>query len=330
MGTCLSTQPEPNAPAGGTQSEAEAIDTRTTQRAARRRRALEAASHSPSAPAGDRRVDFGHTTRWRAERETTMAELMRQREEFWDTAAVYEGRAEIWQALRLACESDDPQLALAILQSVGVTVPTGRIADGAYDELGACYDIPLYCLCAPVNLVAGPNVAADRSYAGRVEEDAPLRESVDSGQSIVADHAPAAPCAIAHSSVPGLSPSLYAAGSAKYAATSVLSPTSVADSDAASFASSSMPLQINPITVEVPLRLLRVRLCVGKDAQVSVAADSTIAQIEQLLRDADHIPQTTNRVLFFYLGHLLAPSAAPLRDLRLPKTAVIQAFYSLA
>ncbi|KAJ2697562.1 hypothetical protein H4218_003885 [Coemansia sp. IMI 209128] len=325
MGSCLSAQPTPSAPAGGTPSgrEAATVNTRATptQRAARRRRAIEAAGVGSATLPSDGRVDFGHTTRWRAEREMTMAELMRQRDEFWDTAAVYEGRSEIWQALRLACESDDAQLAVAILESVGVTVPTGRIADGAYDELGACYDIPQYCLCAPVNLVAGPGDARGGP--------ALLRESVDSTRSIVADHA-SAPCAIVHGSAPGLSPSLYAVGSAKFAAMSVQSPTSVADSDAASFASSSVPLHINPDAVEVPLHPLRIRLCVGKDVQVSVAADSTIAQIELLLRDADHIPRTTNRVLFFYLGHLLAPSAAPLRDLHLPKAAIIQAFYSLS
>ncbi|KAJ2731193.1 hypothetical protein IW152_004707 [Coemansia sp. BCRC 34962] len=337
MGSCLSTQPTPGAPAGGAQSgrEAAAAITRVTptQRAARRRRAIEAAGVGSATPSSNGRVDFGHATRWRAEREMTLAELMRQRNEFWDTAAVYEGRSEIWQALRLACESDDAQLAAAILESVGVSVPTGRIADGAYDELGACYDIPLYCLCAPVNLVAEPgDAAADGSYARRVQEDGPalLRESVDSTRSIVADHATAAPCAIVHGLAPGLSPSLYAVGSAKFAAVSVQSPTSVADSDAVSFASSSVPLHLNSDTVEIPLRPLRIRLCVGKDVQVNVAADSTIAQIEQLLRDADHITLTTNRVLFFYLGHLLAPSAAPLRDLHLPKAAIIQVFYSLS
>ncbi|KAJ2813941.1 hypothetical protein H4S07_000284 [Coemansia furcata] len=221
-----------------------------------------------------------------------------------------------------ACKSNDA--------SMGISVPTGHIADGMYNDLCTCYDISLYCLYAPVNLVSGPHMAADHSYVQRVEEDVPLRESVDSGQSFVTDHAPAALCAIAHDLALGLSPSLYAAGSARYVTTLVLSLTSVTNSDAASFASSSMLLQINPITVEVPLHLLRVRLCVGKDAQVSVAADSTIAQIEQLLHNADHIPQTTNCILVFYLGHLLAPSAAPLRDLHLPKTAVIQVFYSLA
>ncbi|KAJ2899795.1 hypothetical protein GGI21_004783 [Coemansia aciculifera] len=278
----------------------------------------------------------------------TLADLMRQRDEFWDTAAVYEGRAEIWQALRLACESDDAQLAAAILESVGVSVPTGRIADGAYDELGACYDIPQYCLCAPVNLAVASiesDEAAGRSYARRVQGDegalaqsppppvALARESVDSGQSIVAGHHPASaavPYPIAQSSAPGMSPSLYTVGGAKFAATSVQSPTSIADSDAVSLASSSAPLQSQsaPLVVEGPLHPLRIRLCVGKDAQVNISTDSTIAQIERLLRNANHIPQTTNRVLFFYLGHLLAPSAAPLRDLRLPKAAIIQAFYS--
>ncbi|KAJ2742491.1 hypothetical protein GGI20_004447 [Coemansia sp. BCRC 34301] len=336
MGACLSTPPEPSAAASGTPTPREpqpySAEIPPMMRATTRRRRLEAARlSSPAAATGDGRVDFGHTTRWRAERPLTLAELMRQRDEFWDTAAVYEGRAEIWQALRLACESDDAQLAAAILESVGVSVPTGRIADGAYDERGACYDIPQYCLCAPVNLVAASLEAADRSYARRVQDDEGgqhVRESVDSGQSAVAELAPAAPCPIAHA--PGMSPSLYAVGSAKFAATSVQSPTSVADSDGASLASSSIPLHSQPALTEGPLRLLRIRLCAGKDAQVNIVADSTIAQIEQLLRDANHIPQSTNRVLFFYLGHLLAPSAAPLRDLRLPKAAIIQAFYSLS
>ncbi|KAJ2482553.1 hypothetical protein EV174_003183 [Coemansia sp. RSA 2320] len=311
----------------------------------------------------------------------TMPELMRRRDEFWDTAPVYEGRAEIWQALRLACESDDSQLASAILESVGVSVPTARIADGAYDELGACYTIPPYCLCAPVNLAVESELeAADSSYARRLQEEAagdssgrlpsqgveePLvgigthtsprtlptdgfggisvgaRTSVDSGQSIgihtaVMNVLPSqtlatnTPYPLAHGSAAGMSPSLYAVGSTvKCTGISVQSPKSIADSDVASFASSSMPLHSPQAPLpEGPLRPLKVRLCTGADAQVSIAADATIAQIEQHLRETKVIPEGTNRVLFFYLGQLLVPTKAPLKDLHLPKQALIQAFFA--
>ncbi|KAJ2158644.1 hypothetical protein GGF46_003608, partial [Coemansia sp. RSA 552] len=97
---------------------------------------------------------FQRTVRWRCETPTTASQLERQREEFWDTAPAFEGRAEIWQALKLACTTEDRGLAQAILDSAGVTVPTGRITDGVYDDHGARYVVPQYCLSEPTNLLS--------------------------------------------------------------------------------------------------------------------------------------------------------------------------------
>ncbi|KAJ2513263.1 hypothetical protein H4217_006429, partial [Coemansia sp. RSA 1939] len=98
-------------------------------------------------------VDFGGNARWNSEQRMTRSGLERQRNEFWETAPYYGGRKEIWQALRVASESTtDTQLASAILDSIGVTVPTGRFVDGAYDDRGVCYRVPQYCINEPANL----------------------------------------------------------------------------------------------------------------------------------------------------------------------------------
>ncbi|CAG8536793.1 6083_t:CDS:2 [Paraglomus occultum] len=89
---------------------------------------------------------------WEADSSITIRQLKNQRDAFWDTAPSYEGRLEIWQALRYACESEDLVFAQAILDSVNVTIPTGNLANGCYDELGNRYVIPVYCIVDPINL----------------------------------------------------------------------------------------------------------------------------------------------------------------------------------
>lgn len=66
---------------------------------------------------------------WSNEAPINEAQLLQMREEFWDTAPSYEGRKEIWEALRGACEAfekGDYDLAQAILEGVGVTLPNGE------------------------------------------------------------------------------------------------------------------------------------------------------------------------------------------------------------
>lgn len=60
---------------------------------------------------------------------------------------------EIWQALRCACESEDLKLSQAIIDSANITIPTGNLSDGCYDELGNKYVIPIYCIVDPTNLI---------------------------------------------------------------------------------------------------------------------------------------------------------------------------------
>eukprot|EP00004_Rigifila_ramosa_P015132 TRINITY_DN3504_c0_g1_i1.p1 TRINITY_DN3504_c0_g1~~TRINITY_DN3504_c0_g1_i1.p1 ORF type:complete len:189 (-),score=24.70 TRINITY_DN3504_c0_g1_i1:80-646(-) len=82
----------------------------------------------------------------------TRGQLQSKRDEFWETAPTFEGRKEIWQALRAAAESTDLELAQAILDSAEISLPTGVLTE-SYDQLGNRYSLPLFCLSEPTNLI---------------------------------------------------------------------------------------------------------------------------------------------------------------------------------
>ncbi|KAL0796590.1 hypothetical protein Bca101_067967 [Brassica carinata] len=88
---------------------------------------------------------------WKHTQPITKAELMKLREEFWDTAPHYGGRKEIWDALRAAAEADI-SLAQAIVDSAGVIAQNNDLTI-CYDERGAKYELPKYVMSEPTNLV---------------------------------------------------------------------------------------------------------------------------------------------------------------------------------
>ncbi|KAJ2829473.1 hypothetical protein IWW50_000836 [Coemansia erecta] len=228
-------------------------------------------------------IDFGHSTTWTSEEPITKAQLERKREEFWDTAPAFEGRLETWLALRLACDSDDEQFAQAILTSAGATVPSQRIVDGVFDELGASYVVPQYCLSEPTNLIT------DSVHKKTVDAQA----SMDSGLRTAVVGSP--------SSIP-----LYRI-----------------DSDDMSEMSASSPLYPPGSTSsDAGHKPIKVRLSTGKDVTARLAPDTTVAQLEQQMREAGHL--MGGRVRFFYLGRPLASDLVPARDLRLTKHVILQ------
>ncbi|RMZ98019.1 ubiquitin domain-containing 1 [Brachionus plicatilis] len=88
------------------------------------------------------------------EKKMSEAQLRAKRDEFWDTAPVFEGKSEIWAALKAAVEaleSKNFQLAQAIIDSASIIVPNGLLSD-CYDELGNRYQIPAYVLAKPSTL----------------------------------------------------------------------------------------------------------------------------------------------------------------------------------
>lgn len=70
----------------------------------------------------------------------TEGQLRSKRDEFWDTAPAFDGRKEIWDALRaaaLAAECNDLELAQAIVDGACITLPHGMkppIGSEAHDH----------------------------------------------------------------------------------------------------------------------------------------------------------------------------------------------------
>lgn len=59
----------------------------------------------------------------------TEGQLRSKRDEFWDTAPAFEGRKEIWDALKaaaVALECNDHELAQAIVDGASITLPHGE------------------------------------------------------------------------------------------------------------------------------------------------------------------------------------------------------------
>ncbi|RKP06300.1 hypothetical protein THASP1DRAFT_31879 [Thamnocephalis sphaerospora] len=133
---------------------------------------------------------------WTSDTPMTTEALEQQRAAFWDTAPSYEGQLEVWQALRHVCDPTvDVATAQVILDSAGVVLPSGRLADGAYDALGGRYVIPNYCLAAPTNVIETSTStiagAAIEVAATEVLRDASAMASADAAKGNVTEDAAA-------------------------------------------------------------------------------------------------------------------------------------------
>lgn len=96
-------------------------------------------------------------------RKWTKDDLRRERIAYFDTRVT--GRAEVWQALHAALEilwsdeeasietADSLQTAQTILTAAEISLPTGNLADGAYDSLGNYYPLPDWAVSTPRNII---------------------------------------------------------------------------------------------------------------------------------------------------------------------------------
>ena len=74
--------------------------------------------------------------RWKSDIPLTDGQLKSKRDEFWDTAPAFEGKVEIWNALKAAAEAaeaDDFDLAQAILDGAGISLPNGSLVRSIID-----------------------------------------------------------------------------------------------------------------------------------------------------------------------------------------------------
>ncbi|KAI8091381.1 uncharacterized protein B0P05DRAFT_527231 [Gilbertella persicaria] len=90
---------------------------------------------------------------WTSDKPLTQTELEQKRLVYWETAPTFGGRMEIWQALQAAFSENDVRLARSILEAAHVILPNGNPCDGCFDELGCAYQVPVYCIVPPTNLI---------------------------------------------------------------------------------------------------------------------------------------------------------------------------------
>ena len=91
---------------------------------------------------------------WTAKKQWNRLQLDRERREFFDTRVT--GHAEIWATLKVVVgllADGDITTAQSILDAAAITVPTGDLKNGAYDEAGNLYQMPEYVISDPQNLV---------------------------------------------------------------------------------------------------------------------------------------------------------------------------------
>lgn len=105
--------------------------------------------------------------KWSSETAITRGALVSKRDEFWETAPMFEGRKEIWDALKNAVEAieeSDFSLAQSIIEAAAIKVPNGTLSE-TYDELGTKYQVPIYCLAPPENLIKEDDSSSKSSFS---------------------------------------------------------------------------------------------------------------------------------------------------------------------
>lgn len=91
---------------------------------------------------------------WTSKKQWNRSQLDRERQEFFETRVT--GHAEIWATLKVVVgllADGDITTAQSILDAAAITVPTGDLKNGAYDEAGNLYQIPEHVISDPQNMV---------------------------------------------------------------------------------------------------------------------------------------------------------------------------------
>ncbi|GAO51512.1 hypothetical protein SAICODRAFT_98857 [Saitoella complicata NRRL Y-17804] len=161
MGGCMSRSAD-------TVQDGQGHDTRGRRESMRRGSERSVRRNPQEPPIGGNRPYHPHPNKsWTSPLPLPLPDLLLQRLAFWETAPTYEGREHIWRLLRTVVEDSGLTLTekQGLLDAEGMVLPTGDLLDGAYDRTGVRYQVPVYCLAEPTNLVvevvrAAPPVAS--------------------------------------------------------------------------------------------------------------------------------------------------------------------------
>lgn len=113
----------------------------------------------------------------------TRAALDRERREFFETRVT--GRPEIWAALSTAItmmRAGDLATAQSIVDAAGVTIPTGDLCEGCYDEQGALYRLPQCIVSDPENTVQDSSTEAKSTGSGMGQDPDEDTEALSDGK----------------------------------------------------------------------------------------------------------------------------------------------------
>lgn len=125
---------------------------------------------------------------WHSKRQWTRLELDRERQEFFETRV--SGRPEIWATLKVVTglvTEGEIQTAQGILDASAVTVPTGDLMNGAYDEVGNFYQMPEYIISDPNNVFPGSqeNMVKGENTSDATDEDEVERRREEKGKGVL-------------------------------------------------------------------------------------------------------------------------------------------------
>ncbi|KAJ5491155.1 hypothetical protein N7539_002722 [Penicillium diatomitis] len=135
-----------------------ATDTSATTQATRQR-----GRRGPALPLDQQYNDPLRVHVWYSKRRIwSRSDLERERREFFETRVT--GRPEIWAALETALtimRGGDLATAQSIIDAAGVTIPTGDLCEGCYDEQGVLYRLPQCIVSDPENMAQTTSSGAD-------------------------------------------------------------------------------------------------------------------------------------------------------------------------
>ena len=126
---------------------------------------------------------------WTAKKQWNRSQLDRERQEFFDTRVT--GHAEIWATLKIVVgllADGDITTAQSILDAAAITVPTGDLKNGAYDEAGNLYQIPEHVISDPQNVVLDRQEEVKKgevSNEATDDEDAIERRREEKGKTVL-------------------------------------------------------------------------------------------------------------------------------------------------
>ncbi|KIW13142.1 hypothetical protein PV08_08329 [Exophiala spinifera] len=106
------------------------------------------------------------------DRTWTRTRLQRERYEFFETRVT--GRPEIWEGLKQAIEclrEGDLPDAQGIIDALEVTLPTGRLEEGAYDAQGSLYKIPQAVISDPTDVIEDIADMDSQTVSGPADSD---------------------------------------------------------------------------------------------------------------------------------------------------------------